>query len=246
MQNFNGSRKCITSCAVILIAASAQLVLAAGSTAPADGASALTCQSGQTLFASGPLRAFKVEDDSGQQEVLVCTGFSAKPIVIDDPGPAIEVDADTFHLRGARLGFELGEYGLGAGGADTEVGWVDLKTGEVAVGLLNAAQGGSKGDPQLPEDVTSYAFAPDGTTAVIAGMACEVVAVYPVRAKPYDYGIYLLGPPLIVFTAHHGGLVHWSIGITATTVTWRTVNGTKRSAPWARGTTTTTSPKGGC
>jgi hypothetical protein len=188
---------------------------------------------------------FKVTDSGDQQAAFVCVSSSAKPVVIDDPGPAVGVEAWNFHIRGTRLGFELDDFGLGAGGMDTEVGWVDLQAGAVDLGLLNAGRGASKSDPLLPDDLVSYAFAPDGTTAVIAGTTCEVVAVLPVRAKPFDYG-YRLGPPLVVFTAHHGGLVHWSIAINATTVTWRTVNGKKGSAPRSGGSTGTASHTGGC
>ncbi|HEY1776658.1 MAG TPA: hypothetical protein VGG41_10915 [Solirubrobacteraceae bacterium] len=188
-----------------------------------------TCQSGQTLFLSGAVRAFKMTDSSDQQAAFVCSSASAAPVVIDNPGPAVQVEAGDFHIRGGRLGFVLSDFGLGTGpGGDTELGWVDLQTGEVALGLLNAGPG--NGPPQLPDDVVSYAFAPDGTTAVIAGTTCEVVATLAVRARP-DGGGYRLGLPVVLFTARHGGLVHWSITITTTTVKWRGADGAKGSAP---------------
>jgi hypothetical protein len=236
-------RTWIASLLAVLIAAGAYLGCAAGSVA-ADAAP--TCASGQTLFRSGPVRAFEITDASNDQEALVCPNPSTKPIVIDDGGPAVEVEAGDFHLRGVRLGFELEDIGLGAGGVDTELGWVDLQTGEVAIGLLDGGQETPENGP-LPADLAlvSYAFAPDGTTAMIAGAKCEVVAILPARAKPNADG-YSLGPLSILFTARHGGLIHWSIAVNATTVTWRTVNGTKGSALRSGGSTGIASPNKGC
>jgi hypothetical protein len=210
--------------AVLLSAAAVCLAAAGGSIASADGPRQASCQTGRTLFSSGAVRAFKVTDRSDDQEAFVCPSPSAKPIAIDDPGPAVEIEAGNFHLRGVRLGFELDDFGLGTGAGDTRVGWVDLQSGDVAVGTVNAGRGASKSDPLLPADLISYAFAPDGTMAVIAGTNCEVVAVLPLAARPVE-GVYGLGPPLVVFTARHGGLVHWSIAVTATAVRWRSVRG---------------------
>jgi hypothetical protein len=239
----NGGRRCITSRRPgPVITATACLLFAAGSTAAVGAPSAPSCRSGQTLFASGAVRAFKVTDSNENQEILVCASSSAEPVVIDNSGaPDVEVDADDFHIRGARLGFEIYEYGEGAVlTTDIALGWVDLQTGEVALDYLNSGT-----HALVPVyDLISYAFAPDGTMAVIAGAKCEVVAVLPLRAKPFG-DVYRLGPPRIVFSAHHGELVHWSIAITATTVTWRTISGMASSAEWV-GPTTTTSPTGGC
>jgi hypothetical protein len=239
----HGDRRCITFRRVgLAISASACLVFAAGSTGAVGAPSASSCRSGQTLFASGAVRAFKFTDRNENQEIFACVPSSAEPVVIDNPGPAIEVEADDFHVRGARLGFELYEYGEGAVlTTDVALGWVDLQTGEVALDYLNSGT-----HDRVPEyNLISYAFAPDGTMAVIAGAKCEVVAVLPLLAKPFG-DVLRLGPPQIIFTAHNGELVHWSIAITATTVTWGTVNGTKNSARWAGASSTTTSPTGGC
>jgi len=223
-----------------LLAASVCIALPGGSIAAATPA-APTCHSGRTLFASGAVRAFKVTDSNQNQEALVCASPSAVPVVIDNPGPAIGVDIGDFHLRGARLGFEFDNEGLGAAATnDNVLGWIDLQTGEVALDPLNPGT-----HSLLPDYLISYAFAPNGTMAVIAGTSCEVVAVLPVRAKPFA-DVYRLGPPLVLFTAHHGELIHWSIAITATTVTWRTVNGRKSSAPWVGRGTGTTHHTGGC
>jgi hypothetical protein len=240
-----GGRRCITSRgARLALTASAYVLFAAGSTAAIGAPSAPTCRTGRTLFASGPVRAFEVPDSNGNQEAFVCASPSAAPVVIDNPGPAIEVDVGDFHIRGARLGFEIDDLGLGAGGGfNLALGWIDLQTSEVALDPLNAS--GDSNGFLLPDYLISYAFAPNGTMAVIAGTKCEVVAVLPLRAKPFS-DVYRLGPPRIVFTAHHGELIHWSIAITATTVTWRTINGTKGSARWVGGSTVTTSPTGGC
>ncbi len=238
-----GGRRCITSRgARLALTASACALFAVGSTAATGAPSATTCRSGRTLFASGAVRAFEVTDTDENEEAFVCVSPSAEPVVIDDPGPAIEVDVGDFHIRGARLGFEIDDLGLGAGGGfNLALRWIDLQTSEVALDSLDAT-GGSNGF-LLPDYLISYAFAPNGTMAVIAGTKCEVVAVLLLRPKPFS-DAYRLGPPRIVFTAHHGGLIHWSIAITATTVTWRTINGTKGSARWIGATTT--SPAGGC
>jgi len=236
-----GCRRKTLRSALLVITASAALLFAAGSAVAVGAPSAPTCRSGQTLFASGAIRAFKFTDRNENQEIFVCVPSSAEPVVIDNPGPAVEVEADDFHIRGARLGFEIYEYGEGAVlTTGIALGWVDLQTGEVALDYLNSGTHGL-----VPVyDPISYAFAPDGTMAVIAGAKCEVVAVLPLRVKPFG-DVSRLGPPRIVFTAHHGELIHWSIAITATTVTWRTISGMVSSAQWV-GPTTTTSPTGGC
>jgi hypothetical protein len=239
----NRGRRCIAlHRARLVVGATAFLLFAAGSTAAAGTPSATTCRSGNTLFASGAVRAFKVTDSNENQEILVCASFSLQPVVLDSPGPAVEVDADDFHIRGARLGFEIDEEGEGAVlTIGIALGWVDLQTGEVALDYLNSGT-----HDLLPKyALISYAFAPDGTMAVIAGMKCEVVAVLPLRPKPFG-DIYRLGPQRILFVAHHGGLIHWSLAITRTTVTWRTVTGTTGSARWIGTAATTPSPSGGC
>ncbi|MGA3362257.1 MAG: hypothetical protein ABSD82_09525 [Solirubrobacteraceae bacterium] len=236
-------RRCITSrSGRLALTASAYVLFAAGSTAAIGAPSAPTCRSGRTLFASGAVRAFKVTDSNENQEILVCASSLSEPVVIDSPGPATEVDADDFHIRGPRLGFEVDEVGEGAVlTTDIALGWVDLQTGEVAFDYLD-----SGAHDRVPEyDLISYAFAPDGTMAVIAGAKCEVVAVLPLLAKPFG-DVFRLGPPQIVFTAHHGELVHWSIAVTATTVTWGTINGTRSSARWVGTSSTATPSTSGC
>jgi hypothetical protein len=229
------------SLAALLIAASAYLAFVAGSTASAGDPSQPTCQSGRTLFANGMVRAFQATESNAGQAVFVCASPTAVPVVIDNPGPAIGVDAGDFHVRGARLGFEFDNEGLGARVTnDNVLGWMDLQTDEVALDPLNPGT-----HELLPDYLISYAFAPNGTMAVIAGSSCEVVAVLPIRAKPFS-DVYRLGPPLAVFTAHHGRLVHWSIAITATTVRWRTLDGREGSAPRFRGSLRTGSHSGGC
>jgi hypothetical protein len=102
-----------------------------------------------------------VTDSNENQEVFVCASSSAEPVVIDNPGPAIEVDVGDFHIRGVRLGFEIDDDGEGA--ADTTnivLGWIDLQTGEVALDPLNPGT-----HSLLPDYLISYAFAPNGTPA---------------------------------------------------------------------------------
>jgi hypothetical protein len=193
-----------------------------------------TCRSGTTLFHRRTVRAFRVSFDRGQhQEALVCLRRSGKPVVLFDPGPFNAVQAGRFHILGNRLGFVIHDQGF-ANGSETDVGWVDLRSGAVAIGLLNAGENADAGDPLLPEAEIGYAFAADGTTALVAGKACQVVAVLPVA------GARRLGPPVVVFTAPQGGLDASSIAITAATVTWRTLTGTPGAAARSGGPTPTT------
>jgi hypothetical protein len=98
--------------------------------------------------------------------------------------------------------------------------------------------------PELPGNEFSYAFAPDGATAVIVGTNCQIVAVLPVRAT--GGGGFTLGRALTVFTAHHGGLAPWSVALTPTRVTWRTARGKPESALRSGGSTGTLAFNGGC
>jgi hypothetical protein len=164
--------------------------------------------------------------------------------VIYDPGPFNFVQAGRFHLRGNRLGFVIHDHGF-ANGSETDVGWVDLRSRHVRFGLLNAGENAGPDDPLLPEDAIAYAFAPDGTVAVISGTACQVVAVLPVALKPAG-DVHRLAPPVVVFTAPHGGLVATSIAITPAAVTWRTATGTPASAPRSGPGLPARSPTGGC
>jgi hypothetical protein len=226
--------------AALLIAAAVSLCLASGSTAAAKSSPPPTCQSGQTLFTSGAVRAFQVSRDA-QQEVLVCASATAKPVVIDDPGPAVGVGPSNFHIQGDRLGFELEDVSLGIGSLYAEVGWADLQSGDVADGVVNVGRGATKSEPLLPYLNLGYAIASNGAMAVIGGTTCQVVAVLPLRINPLR-----LAPPLVIFTAHHGGLDARSVAITTTTVTWRTTSGMRGSAPRSGGPTGTRKHTGGC
>jgi hypothetical protein len=225
------------------------LTITTGSAVAAKRPYRPTCRSGSTLFHHGQVRAFRVSfydaADRGQhQEALVCLHRSGKPIVIFDPGPFNSVQAGRFHVVGSRLGFVIHDQGF-ANGSETDVGWVDLRTGAVALGLLNAGENADGGDPLLPETGIRFAFAADGTTAVIAGTACQVVAILPLAAKPSS-GARRLGPPRVLLTAPTGGLDAASIAITPTTVTWRTTTGTPGSVPLSGGPTAPMSQTGGC
>ncbi len=220
----------------------AGLALVPGSLAAAQRPFQATCRSGRTLFHHGGIRAFSVSffdvaDHGEHHEALACLGRSRKPLVIYDPGPFNFVQAGRFRIVGHRLGFVIHDQGF-ANGSETDVGSVDLPTRGVRLGLLNAGENAGPNDPLLPEDAIAYAFAPDGATAVIAGTACQIVAVLPVA------GIHRLGPPVVLFTAAHGGLVARSIAINPTAVTWRTATGSPGSAP--RSAPATRSPTGGC
>jgi hypothetical protein len=179
-------------------------------------------------------------DKGAHEQILICLGRSPRPSVLYDAGPFNFIDAGDFHIVGNRLGFVAHDEGFGAG-AETDVGWVDVRTGYVRFGELD----GGESAKLLPDKSIGYAFAPDGTTAVITGTTCQVVAVLPVKANPRN-AVYRLGPAAVLFAATNGGLDPRSIAVTATTVTWRTVNGTPDSAPLSGGSTAARSRIGNC
>jgi hypothetical protein len=223
--------------------------LASSSIAATDGQFRATCRSGRTLFHDGPVRAFHVSfydavHRGEEQELLACVVGSAKPVVIYDPGPFNYVQGRGFQIIGHRLGFVAYDQGF-ANGSEVDVGWLDLQTRTVKFGLLNAGVNAGPHDPLLPADQIGYTFAADGTTAVIAGRSCQVVAVLPVRRKPFEQ-VYGLGPPVVLYTASAGGLNPASIQVNATAVTWQTITGTAGSAPLSGSPADTTSRTGGC
>lgn len=208
-----------------------------------------TCRSGRTLFRHGLIRAFKVTfydavDHGQHQELLVCLARSRRPIVVYDPGPFNYVHGRGFRLLGTRLGFLVHDQGFD-NGSETDVGWIDLRTGAVRFGLVNAGENAGPGDPLLPEDAVAYAFAPDGAAAVIAGSSCQVVALLPVRSKP-QHGFYGLGPPAILFAAPTGDLDRGSLVVTLTQVSWRTLAGVPMTTSRSAGTPIARSQTGGC
>jgi hypothetical protein len=208
-----------------------------------------TCQSGRTLFARSAVRVFFFSSydaiDKGiHQRILICLGHAIKPSVLYDNGPFNGVGAYDFHILGSRLGFVADDEGI-SNGSETDIGWVDLRTGDVRKGALNAGVDADRKDPLLPLGSIGYAIDPEGTVAVITGHACQVVAVLPVRAKPFEYA-YRLGPPLVRFTAPKGGLDPSSVAISATTISWQTVGGAPGSVPRSGGSTGTRSQTGGC
>jgi hypothetical protein len=208
-----------------------------------------TCQSGRTLFERSAVRVFFFSSydaiDKGiHQRILICLGHAIKPSVLYDNGPFNGVSAYDFHILGRRLGFVADDEGI-SNGSETDIGWVDLRTGDVRQGALNAGVNADRRDPRLPLGSVGYAIDHEGTVAVITGHTCQVVAILPVRAKPFEYG-YRLGPPLVRVTAPKGGLDPSSVAITATAITWRTVGGAAGSVPRSGGSTGTRSQTGGC
>jgi hypothetical protein len=192
-----------------------------------------TCSSGHTLFKGHGIRAFRVTfyDTSVKgehEEAFVCIHRSVKPRLLYDPGPFCALQVRDLHILGQRLGFVADIEGFD-NGSETDVGWLDLRSGKVRFGIVNAGVNADRRDPLLPDDQITYAFAPDGATAVIAGNVCQVVAVLDVRAKLFEDN-YALGPPVVLYTAPAGGLDPHSLAIDATTVTWATLDGTPASA----------------
>lgn len=235
--------------ASVLVASIVGLASASGSIASPDGRFHPTCQSGRTLFRAGRVRAFHVSfydaaDKGEHQEILACIGGSDKPVVVYDPGPFNYVQGLDFRIVEHRLGFVTYDRGF-ANGSEVDVGWLDLQTSEVKFGVLNAGVNAGPHDPLLPDYPIGYTFAADGTTAVIAGQTCQVVAVLHVRTKPFEQ-VYGLGPPVVLYTARDGGLKPASIAINAVTVAWQTVIGTPGSAPRSGSPPTTRTRTGGC
>ncbi|MGA2469641.1 MAG: hypothetical protein ABSG64_03005 [Solirubrobacteraceae bacterium] len=235
--------------AAVLAASLLGLALASASIASPSQQFQPTCRAGRTLFRDGPVRAFHVSfydraDKGDHQEILACIPGPGKPVVLYDPGPFNYVQASDFHIIGHRLGFVAYDQGF-ANGSEVDVGWLDLWTRDVRFGLLNAGVNAGPHDPLLPDNPIDYAIAADGTTAVLAGRACQVVAILRVRRKLLEH-FYGLGPPLVIFTAANGGLKPTSIQINAETVTWQTVTGTPGSAPLSANPPEAPSPTGGC
>jgi hypothetical protein len=219
------------------------------SVAAVKAATPPTCQSGHTLFESSAIRVFFFSSydaiDKGiHQRILFCLGDSNKPSALYDAGPFNGVGAYDFHILGSRLGFVANDSGI-SNGSETDIGWVDLRTGDVRYGALNTGVNADRKDPLLPLGRIGYAIDSEGTVAVITGRACQVVAVLPARTKPFEYG-YRLGPPLVRFTAPKGGLDPSSVAISATTISWRSVGGAPGSVPRSGGLTGTRSQTGGC
>jgi hypothetical protein len=235
--------------AAVLVGPLLGLALVSASIALASQQFHPTCGGGRTLFRTGQVRAFHVSfydasDKGDQQEILACIAGSGKPVVLYNPGPFNSVQGRDFQIIGQRLGFVAYDEGF-ANGSEVDVGWLDLSTRAVRFGMLNAGVNGGPHAPLLPVNPIDYAIAADGTTAVLVGRACQVVAVLPVRAKPLEH-VYGLGPAQVIFTATNGGLSPTSLEINAETVTWQTVTGTPGSAPLSVNPTHTTSPTGGC
>jgi hypothetical protein len=183
------ARRVRRSQVVALAGAIVSLTITTGSTAATKRPYRPTCRSGSTLFHHGQVRAFRVSfydaADRGQhQEALVCLHRSGKPVVIFDPGPFNSVQAGRFHVVGSRLGFVIHDQGF-ANGSETDVGWVDLRSGAVAIGLLNAGENPEATDPLLPEDAIGYAFAANGTSPAVRR---------PDRTDVPDRGLLIRGP----------------------------------------------------
>ncbi|HEX4106543.1 MAG TPA: hypothetical protein VHX88_00325 [Solirubrobacteraceae bacterium] len=209
------------------------------------------CRSGRALYDHGGARlfgvSFKDHDGYPHQELLACLPSSRRPITVFDPGPFVYVQGGHVARFGPRLGFVANVEGFD-NGSETDLGWLNLASGAVRRGVINAGENGGPHDPELPSGPIAYSIGADGAIAFIAGSSCQVVGLLDPRASAYDSS-YRLGPPVVVSTAASGGLAYQSIALTATTVSWRTHAGMAVSVarpPAPTGTKISGAQTGGC
>jgi len=201
------------------------------------------CRSGRTVFRQGAIRAFVLvrhfRGEHGQpsspfKTFYVCRPGWATPRRIIEGAPFTRETAYQFRLSGPYLGWLDYVEGVQSG-SSTEVGWVDLRSGRIRSGLIDASEGLSEpseeeaGLPRVPVEAVGYAIAPDGTVALIGE-----------GGEPLEWEVCLLavgrhslGRPraLYVAKAPAEGLDPASVAITATSVTWTTKKGLPGSAP---------------
>lgn len=200
---------------------------------------ALTCRSGTTLFKArgGRVRVFEVvrnfyEASSGYRNrwsaFYVCRPGARGPSLFFGDPYSRNVRVRGFRIFGAWLGFVGSSEGVSSGGY-VNVGWIDLRTGHTKEGHLEVIEEGIEGPepPQFPLTELQYAIAPDGTVAVIGEWVDHTweVAELPVKRDS-------LGSPKTLFATTKGqeGLDPKSIGINASSITWRTKSGQAQSA----------------
>jgi hypothetical protein len=165
---------------------------------------------------------------SAYQLFYVCRPGSRRPRVIYQGDPFTAAVAYGFRVFGIRLGFVIHSEGF-SNGSDTWVGWLDLRIGQLRIGLINAGENADPGEPGVLDSYVTFAIATDGTVAIVGSEAKEApslqeVDLLKVKAKA-------LGRPKQLFLASHGGLDPSSIAITDTSVTWKTTTGQPGSAP---------------
>jgi hypothetical protein len=201
------------------------------------------CRSGRTVFREGGTRAFVVvrqfrpgsgEPSAPYKTFYVCRPGSRTPLIFSQGEPYTIETISGFRVFGDRLGFVARSEGIQSG-SETEVGWIDLRIGQVRTGVINASEGLANeseeqpGLPRVPDWQVKYAIANDGTVAVLGegGEPREwEVCLLPVK-------LHSLGPPRQLFLARAGqeGLDPDSIAISETRVLWTTKNGQPASAP---------------
>jgi hypothetical protein len=186
---------------------------------------AVNCASGRTLFHKGAIRAFSVNKtdahDLSYQVVFACIprAGARRVHVLDYGDVGTQTSADMFRLSGEYLGFHV----LVTGGSSFQdyLGWIDTRTGLVRSGLITEGPGGEGStDAQIPDETLAYAIAADGAIAVIG-------SEYPNQAV----GLLVPGhrsfkPLKSLASQSDGDLDEHFIQISATSVTWKTKQGT--------------------
>ena len=185
---------------------------------------AVKCSSGRTVFRKGSIRAFVVQKTDSHhlsyQVVFACLSRPGGPHVrvlyYGDVGTATNVEM--FRLTGEHLGFRVHVFG-GTSFGDY-LGWIDTRSGSVRTGLINEGPGEGSTGPQIPDGTLAYAIAADGAIAVIGTElpSQEVGLLVPLRRS-------FRALKSLAFESA-GGLDEHFIQISATTVTWRTSQGT--------------------
>jgi len=211
-------------CAVVLVGALAT---------PANGsAPPVACRSGKAVFTTGAVRVFFLVHHLRSQPSLkwrsyyACRPDARRPRLIYESSPATYTHVYGFRIFGERLGFVVTSEGF-AGGGEALVAWLDLRVGQLRVGVINVneEQYTSPSAPKVPIGRVRFAIAPGGAVAVLGedGPEQEIALL--------RLGTWKLRPPLRLLYTQSGTVEPGSLAISETAVTWRTRAGQEESAP---------------